>query len=139
MQLNEIHLGPIRHESLPEDLMRPLRWTYRHMGHFHCETFEQWEIGFMRDTNPINEIALWVKMTWAALEFVKTRAGRTVRQAYGELLAAQEITVGSSDKPRRIRFKSPGLLSKNELRALLQLIENVPDYLADPNHEIFDT
>jgi hypothetical protein len=54
--------GPMRHDGLSEGLLAIARETYATVGHFIQPTFEQWEMGFLRDTNPDRELALWQAM-----------------------------------------------------------------------------
>jgi hypothetical protein len=62
--------GPIRHENIDE-LLPIIRWLWRHVGEYmtSCRTFEDWELGFMRDTNPGSEVAAWLRAAYAMLEF----------------------------------------------------------------------
>ena len=51
--------GPIRHESLPPDLLGQIRAVYDVIGPYLGMTLEEFEIGFMRDMHPEREVALW--------------------------------------------------------------------------------
>ena len=66
----DLRPGPIRHENL-DPLVPVLRWQWRHLGPYlsWCRSFEDWELGFMRDTNPGKEINLFTRATYAFLEF----------------------------------------------------------------------
>jgi hypothetical protein len=60
----------IAHENVNQFLPM-LRWQWRHLQRFadHCRSFEDWELGFLRDKHPEKEIELWTAVTYAFLEF----------------------------------------------------------------------
>ena len=62
---NQIRPGPIRHKSLPPKLLKIIRSVYEVVGPYLNTTLEQFEIGFMRDMHPQNEVAIWCKITTA--------------------------------------------------------------------------
>ena len=63
-QLREVVRNtPIRHESLPPEDLAVCAYTYRKVGKFVTPTLEQWELGFMKDTNPMDELAFWLRLT----------------------------------------------------------------------------
>ena len=118
---------PIRHESLPKELEPVLRWTYRHLG---CKTkanptYEQWEIGFMRDTNPVQEIVHWARTTWAYLEYLRRHSGADEKQIFKALMA---MVIHA---PMEDGFPSE---AEQELRELYQ---SPPPELSDPTSSIF--
>ena len=49
---SQIQPGPIRHESLPPELLDLIRSVYKLIGPYLNTTLEQFEIGFMRDMHP---------------------------------------------------------------------------------------
>lgn len=61
--------GPILHESLQPELLDPIKAVYDLLGQYLGMTLEQFEIGFMRDMHPENEIALWCSITTAWLAY----------------------------------------------------------------------
>ena len=54
----ELRPGPIRHESLPPDLLGQIRAVYDVIGPLIDMTLEQFEIYFMRDLHPEREVAV---------------------------------------------------------------------------------
>ena len=64
-----LRLGPIRHESLPPDLLGQIRAVYQVIGPHIDMTLEQFEIGFMRDMHPEREVALWCRIAKAWLAY----------------------------------------------------------------------
>ncbi len=49
---------PIHNESLPEELLEHVRAVYDVVGPYLDTTREQFEIGFMRDMEPEDEVAV---------------------------------------------------------------------------------
>lgn len=62
---SQLRPGPIRHGSLPTDLLEQIRAVYDVLGPFLDTTLEQFEIGFMRDATPEQEVAIWSMITAA--------------------------------------------------------------------------
>lgn len=59
IDLSQVRPGPIRHESLSQDLLDQIRAIFDILGPFLGQTLEQFEIGFMRDMHPESEVAIW--------------------------------------------------------------------------------
>jgi len=57
--IEELGLGPIIHEELSEELLERIRKVYSEIKEFLNEPLETFEIAFMRDENPENEVDLW--------------------------------------------------------------------------------
>ncbi len=66
VNINELKPGPIRHNSLPPELLEQIYAIYSTIGGYLETTLEQFEIGFMRDLSPENEVAVWgsITMVW---------------------------------------------------------------------------
>jgi hypothetical protein len=54
----QLRPGPIRNESLPPELLEQIKAVFDVIGPYINMTLEQFEIGFMRDMHPENEVAL---------------------------------------------------------------------------------
>ena len=67
-----IRPGPIRHESLSDELLEQVRSIYEIVGPYLGTTLEQFEIGFMKDMHPENEVAVWYNITVAWATYHKT-------------------------------------------------------------------
>jgi hypothetical protein len=65
----QLRPGPIRHESLPPEMLDQLKAVYDVIGRYLNMTLEQFEIGFMRDLHPESEVALWCSITAAWLAY----------------------------------------------------------------------
>ena len=59
VKVSDVQPGPIRHEQLDPQSEARARTLYERVGHFLIPTFEQWELGFMRDTNYVADISFW--------------------------------------------------------------------------------
>src|SRR5438477_10583190 len=57
------------HGSLPPELLEQIKAVYDVIGPYVGTTLEQFEIGFMRGTNPESEVALWCRITAAWLAY----------------------------------------------------------------------
>ncbi len=83
--------GPIRHESLDEADQAIARFTFAVLGHFQCPTFEQWELGFLRDMHPRRELVIWLRFSIAFLRYMQTHSQANVwkvRRDIAHLLVA---------------------------------------------------
>jgi hypothetical protein len=95
--------GPIRHESLPPELLQRIKAVFGVIGPYTGMTLEQFEIGFMRDMHPESEVALWCRITaaWLAYheKFVKGESPPEAEER--KLLAALiAISTGVNDVTR---------------------------------------
>ena len=54
----QLRPGPIRHETLPPELLERVKAIYDVIGPYINMTLEQFEIIFMRDAHPETEVAL---------------------------------------------------------------------------------
>jgi hypothetical protein len=81
-----VHEGPIRHEDV-DALVSVLRWIWRHLSQHisWCRTFEDWELGFLRDTHPATEIAVWAKSTYVYLEFLAQHPAADKATVFGAI------------------------------------------------------
>jgi hypothetical protein len=61
--------GPIRHGSLPPELLERIGAVHGVLGPHLGMTLEQFEVGFMRDMHPETEVALWCSITAAWLAY----------------------------------------------------------------------
>ena len=56
----ELTPGPIRHEEFDEEVRDCIRHIHKAFQEHRDLSFEEWEDGFRRDGNPMQEIALWL-------------------------------------------------------------------------------
>lgn len=65
-----LHLGPIRHKELPDDLVGRTRLIRAALIHVYPQTMEFWVDGFKRDMHPHKEIEFWEHIASCYLEYV---------------------------------------------------------------------
>ena len=58
-QQGKLKDGPIRREALTPAATGRAKQVYARVGHMIVPTFEQWELGFLRELTPELEIAVW--------------------------------------------------------------------------------
>ena len=59
VDISKLKPSPIRSELTNLDLLIAA-YTFKHAGYLFCNTLEQWELGFMRDSNPRKELGWWL-------------------------------------------------------------------------------
>jgi hypothetical protein len=97
---SQLRPGPIRHESLPPELLEQIKAVYDVIGPYLDMTLEQFEIGFMRDMYPESEVVLWFRITKAWLAYHEDFLGNETlpneeeRKLLGALIA---ISTGIED------------------------------------------
>lgn len=69
IDLNQLQPGPIRNESLPPQLLEHIKAIYDVVGPYLGTTLEQFEIGFMRDSNPESEVVVWCSIVAAWIAY----------------------------------------------------------------------
>lgn len=67
---DKLRLDPIQHDDLGP-IAPMVRWVWRHLRKQlgWCHSFEAWELGFLRETDPTRELKHWVRITYAYLQF----------------------------------------------------------------------
>jgi hypothetical protein len=96
----QLRPGPIRHESLPSELLDQIKAVFDVIGPYIGMNLEQFEVGFMRDMHPESEVALWCSITAAWLAYHEkfladeTLADDEERKMLGALIA---ISTGVED------------------------------------------
>ena len=68
---NRIRPGPIRHDSLSDEILEQVRSIFEIIGPYLETTLEQFEINFMRDAEPEGEVLLWSAIAAAWMEYHK--------------------------------------------------------------------
>ncbi len=92
--------GPIRNKSLPPELLEPIGLVYDHFGPYLGTTLEQFEIRFMRDMDPNQEVAVWLNMVAAWLDYHQDYLGDRMLPDDEEkklLIALISISTGVED------------------------------------------
>jgi hypothetical protein len=97
---NDLQPGPIRHDTLPPELLEHIRAVYDVIGPYLGTTLEQFEIGFMRDMHRESEVAVWCSITAAWIAYHEKHLGNEFlpddeeRKLLGALVA---ISTGLKD------------------------------------------
>ena len=92
--------GPIRNESLSPEMLEQIRAVYDVIGNYVSNSLEQFEISFMRDANPADEVAIWCSITAAWIAYHEEHLGDELLSDEDEkkLLAALiSISTGVED------------------------------------------
>ena len=71
----QIRPGPIRHESLPPELLDQIKVVFDLLGPYLGTSLEQFEINFMRDADPDKEVAAWICIMAAWIDYHEKYVG----------------------------------------------------------------
>ena len=84
---------PIRHESLPLDLLELIRSIYEVVGPYLDTTMEDFRAGFMRYAKPEHEVAIWCNIVAAWDDYHEAFLGGELQSLEDEtkLLAALHV------------------------------------------------
>ncbi len=104
--LASIQRGPIRHESLPQDLLGQIASIHEVIGWILETTLEQFEINFMRDEDPEAEVALWSFVTAAWIDYHdRYHDGENLEPDAEKLLLANLILISTGvNDPAELRL-----------------------------------
>jgi|GEM_PF-4931722 len=94
-----VHATPVRHNELDDPQIAVARWTHQRAGKYLKPSFEQWEFGFTKDSNPDGELAAWVIISLALESWA----------------SEQPCTMMDADCQRYVSFLSIVSLSGGEL------------------------
>jgi len=86
--VGNIKPGPLRHKrGLSAILERIARGIYSKVGHFVYPTFEQWEIGFMRDMQPWKEVLVWETIARTSDLYLAKHPDANLEQVVGKTVS----------------------------------------------------
>jgi hypothetical protein len=92
--------GPIRHETLPAEMLEQIKAVFDVIGPYIGMTLEQFELDFMRDMHPGREVAIWcsIAAAWQSYHEKYLRNGRLSDEEERKLLGALiSISFGVDD------------------------------------------
>jgi hypothetical protein len=69
VKLNELKLGPIRHQQLPPALVTRIEWLRLTLHEACPQSTEKWLDGFQRDVNPEPELVWWERLAHCYVEY----------------------------------------------------------------------
>jgi hypothetical protein len=78
--------GKIKHDGLGLDWEEIARHTYNVVGHLVKPTYEQWELDFLRDQNPQQELFLWLLISDSFEAATAERQDLDERTILGDLI-----------------------------------------------------
>lgn len=87
---DEIKQGKIRQSSLPDPLLKRIRFIHAQIKDVYSTTLEEFEIGFMRDADPEGEVALWERIV-DALDQVNSKSPTLDRRTVFRTLLAYSM------------------------------------------------
>lgn len=108
-ELKKIKLGPIRHTEGLDPLQTAwARSLYRRVGYVIEPSFEQWELGFMRDMHPTSELWLWEAISRTVESYLSDHPEADVDETVG---LTTGVTVGAefeqeTEQTRDLRRRS---------------------------------
>lgn len=71
----KIRPGPIRYDSLPPELLEQIKVVFDLLGPYLGTSLEQFEINFMRDSDPDKEVAVWISIMAAWMDYHEKYVG----------------------------------------------------------------
>ena len=71
----QIRPGPIRYESLPPELLDQIKVVFDLLGPYLGTSLEQFEINLMRDSDPVSEVAVWISIAAAWMDYHEKYVG----------------------------------------------------------------
>lgn len=72
---SNVRPGPIQHAALSDEMLTQIRWIYDMVGPYLDTTLEAFEINFMRDMFPEDEVLLWTCIVSAWIDYHKKYLG----------------------------------------------------------------
>ncbi len=101
--LDKIKPGPLRHKKGLSPLLEQIaRVLYEKVGHFVYPTFEQWEIGFMRDMQPWREILIWETIARASDLYRAKHPDANLEQVVGKAVTISLGHVSENEKANKL-------------------------------------
>jgi hypothetical protein len=100
-----LHIGPLRRESLSQDQEARVHAVYRYLAPYLETTLEQFEIGFLRDSDPDSEINVWLAIAQIHRDFIKQHTDKSAdvgREVYKCMLSISVGAARPSDVPESL-------------------------------------
>ena len=94
-EFKKLKPGPVRHEELTPELTERARSLYERVGHLMYSSFEQWELGFCRDTHPEREIMVWEAIADALEAYLTENPDAIIDKTLGQLVS---LSMGAEPK-----------------------------------------
>lgn len=101
VRVDSLKQGPIRHETLSDEILKMLNIIYHTVGHYTASSLEEFETSFMRDLHPESEVKVWCLIAAAWIKYLDLY-DPTRSLSYDDCrilsCALIAISAGSSDK-----------------------------------------
>lgn len=94
--------GPLRRESLTLEQEQQARTVFPHVSPFLGVTFEEFEITFLRDSDPQSELDLLSKIVAAHQAFLKQQPGATPKTVFKCVLVISMCGTKPDDVPQAL-------------------------------------
>ena len=91
-----IQRGPLRRESLTKDLEKRVHSIHRYVKPYLEMTLEEFEITFLRDSDPDREINVWSAIVQAHGAFLKQRPDKSADVGRDVFRCILSISMGAS-------------------------------------------
>ena len=95
VKLNELKLGPIRHQQLPPSLVARIEALRLTLDEVYPQSREKWLDGFQRDMNPEPEVVWWERLAQCYLEY-RRRNTLNVDQKMAAFRVVLTLALGAS-------------------------------------------
>jgi hypothetical protein len=96
---HKLRKGPLLREALTDAQVKRLRAVFSHLAPFLDETFEQFEIDFLRDAHPDREIGVWEQIASAHRDFVQQHPAASSDGGHDVFRCVLLISVGALQPP----------------------------------------
>jgi hypothetical protein len=144
VDLRKLRPGPIRHESIPPELVGRIRLVRAALLRVYPHSMSFWLDGFKRDTHPSDEIAYWEHVAAVFLEYAAMTPRLTQSQA--KRIFQLILTLGIDDdavamQSQETAKKARGFAKKEieKLKTLYGHLEPAYDFDEGPPFEETDT
>jgi hypothetical protein len=109
-----IHAGPIRHQTLPDDLVARIRWIHDAFADVDGKSLDARIDAFRRDADPEGEVVIWQHLAMAHLAYRHHHPSLTFDQKREALAVLVHLSMGVE----RRRLEHLDEHASSELRAL---------------------
>jgi hypothetical protein len=102
--LEDIQPGPVRHKKGLSPVLEGLsRTLFSQVGHFVYPSFEQWELGFMRDKHPWREILIWENIARTFDRYISEHPDADGRVVIGSIAAVSAGQAPENEIEKELR------------------------------------
>ena len=103
MRVSDIQKHGLRHHSLPPELLSAIAEVHKYAAVYVGGSLEQWEIDFMRDEKPEEEVELWQRIIDCHKRYLAQYKTHDAKNVFRYLLG---VSMGSVPKKPDWLYKS---------------------------------